>query len=115
MNRMLPLAALAIAAASTMGCYKATFVSPEAPKANTIERWNDFYLFGTVGEQQIDVRRYCPSEAAVVRTGGNVGTDVVTVLTLGIYAPRKLYITCAGPEPRVASAPAAAPATEVKP
>jgi len=113
MNRtLLPLAALAIAAAATMGCYKATFVSPEAPKANTIEQWNDFYLFGLVGEEEIDVRRFCASEAAVVRTGGNVGTDVVTVLTLGIYAPRKVYITCAGPEPRAVTA--AAPATEVK-
>jgi hypothetical protein len=30
-----------------------------------------------------------------VVTGGNFGTGIVQFVTLGIYAPRKVYVTCA--------------------
>jgi len=32
----------------------------------------------------------------MVRTRANVGTGVVSILTIGIYTPRKIYVTCAG-------------------
>ncbi|MFL5412925.1 MAG: Bor/Iss family lipoprotein, partial [Myxococcales bacterium] len=38
----------------------------------------------------------CPrGRVAEVQTGGNLGTGVIYALTLGIYTPRKVYVTCA--------------------
>jgi hypothetical protein len=78
------------------GCYKATFVNPSVPPGPQIEEWTDFFLLGLIGHEEIDVRRLCPGEVATIRTGGNVATDVITGLTLGVYAPRKIYVSCAG-------------------
>ena len=81
------------------GCYKATFVNPSVAPGPEVEEWTDFFLGGLVGHEEIDVRRFCPGEVAMVRTGGNVGTDVITAITLGIYAPRKIYVSCAAAAP----------------
>ena len=48
------------------------------------------------GFGDIDVKQFCPDgRVAQVVTGGNFGSGIVTFLTLGIYAPRKVYVTCA--------------------
>jgi hypothetical protein len=93
---------------STTGCYKATFVeNPTTLKREpTHEEWANHYVFGLVGDKEYDVRRWCPEGMGMVRTGGNAGTTALTIVTIGIYAPRKVYVTC---EPtKMASAEAAA-------
>jgi hypothetical protein len=82
---------------STSGCYKATFYkNPSVVKGAEHEESTDFFVFGMVGTEQIDVKKFCANgDAAVIRTGGNVGTGVIGVLTIGIYTPRKVYVTCA--------------------
>ncbi|MBI5534917.1 MAG: hypothetical protein HY898_19475 [Deltaproteobacteria bacterium] len=94
------------------GCYKATFVNPSVAPGPRVEEWTDFYLLGMVGQEEFDVRRFCPGEVAMIRTGGNVATDVITGLTFGIYAPRKLYVTCAAP---AQAPPASTPAVPALP
>jgi hypothetical protein len=85
--------------AVTAGCYKATFYqNPQVTSGDQHEEWTDFFLFGLVGNQSIEVGRYCPpNSVAVVRTGANAGTGFVSVITLGIYTPHKVYVTCAAP------------------
>jgi hypothetical protein len=88
----------------TAGCYKATFFrDPHVVRGEEHDQWTDFFLFGLAGKEEVDVRRYCPPDrVAEVRTGANVGTGVVSFLTLGTYTPRKIYVTCAafvGPTP----------------
>src|SRR5215207_5954732 len=85
----------------TSGCYKATFYkNASVVKGEEHEEWTDFFVFGTVGSEHIDVKKFCPNgEAALVRTGGNVGTGLVGALTIGIYTPRKVYVTCAANGP----------------
>lgn len=92
--------------AETSGCYKATFYrDPQVVKGDEHEEWTNFYLFGLVGNESIDVARFCPPDrVAQVRTGANVGTGVIGVITLGIYTPHKIYVTCTAAGP-------AAPAT----
>ena len=94
--------------AATAGCYKATFYrDPQVTSGDQHEEWTNFYLFGLVGSESIEVSRYCPpNRVAMVRTGANVGTGFVSVVTLGIYTPHKVYVTCAAPA-RAESAPAA--------
>jgi hypothetical protein len=89
---------VAIALAS-FGCYKTTFVDdPTAVDRDpTHEQWTDHFVWGVVGNDDYDAAKWCPRGTAVIRTGGNFGTGVVTVATLGIYSPRKVYVTCAAP------------------
>jgi hypothetical protein len=84
----------------TTGCYKATFVEdPRAAKQEpTYDEWTDHYAFGLIGDEQYDTRKWCPEGTGAVRTGGNAGTTTLTILTLGIYAPRKVYVTCDQPQ-----------------
>lgn len=86
---------------ATSGCYKATFYKDaSAVKGEEHEEWTDFFVFGMVGSEQIDVKKFCANgDAAVIRTGGNVGTGLVGALTIGIYTPRKVYVTCAANGP----------------
>jgi len=96
--------ALALATlSSTAGCYKATFVEdPSAARQEpTHEEWSNHYVFGLVGDKEYDTREWCPDGVSMARTGGNVGTSALTIVTLGIYAPRKVYVRCA--ERQVAS------------
>jgi hypothetical protein len=85
--------------AMTAGCYKATFYQdPKLTSGDEHEQWTNFYLFGLVGTESIDVSRYCPpNRIAMVRTGANAGTGIVSIITLGIYTPHKVYVTCAAP------------------
>lgn len=80
------------------GCYKATFHrDASVMRSETHEEWTTFWVFGLVGHEQFEVKHFCPSgEATEIRTGGNVGTVLVGALTLGIYTPRKVYVSCAG-------------------
>lgn len=89
------------------GCYKATFYqNPYAAPGAHHESWTAFFIFGLVGSQRIDVREFCgPDELAEVRTGGNFATGLVSALTIGIYTPRKVYVTCAARTAQVRHTP----------
>lgn len=78
------------------GCYKASFYQGSTVRGTQHEEWTNFFLFGLIGHDRVDVREFCPnSEVASLRSGANVGTTVVSVLTVGIYTPRKVYVSCA--------------------
>jgi hypothetical protein len=91
------IAAALAALLSSTGCYKATFYSePSAVKGEEHDRWTDFFVFGLVGTESFDVHEFCGSDPVVeVRTGGNFLTGLVGLVTIGIYMPRKVYVTCA--------------------
>jgi hypothetical protein len=85
----------ALVLSSTVGCYKATFQQPQATPGALHEEWTSFYFWGLAGEEHVDARKFCPAGDVVrVRTGANAGTAVVSLITLGIYMPRKVYVTC---------------------
>lgn len=91
------LVAVAMSIGST-GCYKATFIrDPQVSRGVEHDELVHFFVFGLVGDPTIDVHQFCPDgKVAQVRTGANFGTGLVSLLTLGIYTPRKVYVTCAG-------------------
>ncbi len=88
-----------VVATSTSGCYKATFIEDASTleRRPTHEEWTDHYLFGMIGTDEYDLGQWCPNGVAIVRRGGSFATGVVTLATLGIYSPRKVYVTCRGP------------------
>jgi Bor protein len=58
------------------------------------------YLWGLVGDLEVDVRDVCGSHPAVeIRTSGNAVTLLASAATLGLYTPRRVRIVCAGEQP----------------
>jgi hypothetical protein len=95
-TRRLLCASVALGLATTTGCYKTTFVNPAAVIGTEDTVWNNFFLWGIAGTVEVDVRESCPSgEVARVETGANFATGFFTLLTAGLYAPRRTIITCA--------------------
>jgi hypothetical protein len=79
------------------GCYRATFISnPQVTRGVEHDQWNHFFIFGLVGEANLDVRQFCPDgRVAEVQTQETFLNGLVGLLTIGIYAPRTVYVTCA--------------------
>ena len=90
-------AALLAALLGAAGCYKATFIrDTNAVKGVEHDKWLDYWLWGLVNEQDIDVKQFCPDgRVAQVVTGGDFLSGLVNFVTIGIYAPRKVWVTCA--------------------
>jgi hypothetical protein len=57
------------------------------------------YLLGTLGTHMLDVRGLCPGRTAEIELVSTPGTVAATILTLGIYTPHELRLTCAGSAP----------------
>ena len=89
------LCALVCAGALLAGCYKVELVRNVQPAGQVQDKWMVFFFWGLAGEKTIDVRDWCADgNVRMVRTGANVGTGLVTCVTLGIVAPRKVYVQC---------------------
>jgi hypothetical protein len=89
--------ALGVVAASCIatGCFKATFEDARSPAGARYEVWLDGYFFGLAGSGDVDTRFFC--ESAPVRVGvyESAETWALTVLSLGLYTPRRAVVTCA--------------------
>lgn len=77
------------------GCFQTTFVNPSVSPGEEHDPWTHFFLWGLVGEAEMDVRELCSGDVYSVGFGQNFGTYMVSLVTLGIYTPRKIYVTCA--------------------
>lgn len=73
-------------------------------------QWNSFFLWGAVGEADVDVPKLCGAgrAAASMAVSPTFFTVVLTVVTLGVYSPQMAYVSCGEP------APAAQPQPEVR-
>jgi hypothetical protein len=90
-------AAAALGALALTGCYKVQVVaSPTAVGGEAKASWQNFFVFGLVGNARIDVREFCGGgEAATVETGATFVNGLVSGLTFGLYTPRTVTVTCA--------------------
>ena len=94
MKFKLPLLLLTLALA---GCnaHKVTY-DTTLPRGQVHSEWTGHYLGGLVGHPEVYVRKLCPAGAAKIETFRSVGNGLIGALTLGIYTPRTIRITCAG-------------------
>ena len=77
------------------GCYKATFYQGSTVAGTQHEAWESFFLYGLIGSPTVDVREFCPDgQIASLSSGGNFGTELVSVLTVGLYTPRRVEVRC---------------------
>jgi hypothetical protein len=53
------------------------------------------WIFGLVAADEIDVRKECPTGVAVIETEQSFVNGLVGALTIGIFTPQHVRITCA--------------------
>lgn len=90
-------AALAVSAfALTTGCYHQV-VNTGLPASSTVvqKSFHPTWIFGLVQAQPIDVRQQCPSGIALAGTRRTFLNGLVGGLTLGLFTPHEVTITCA--------------------
>jgi hypothetical protein len=81
---------------STAGCFHQVVNTGRAPGATVVDKpWVSTWLWGLVAAQPIDARQACPSGVAVITTEQSFVNSLVAVVTLGIYTPQHVTITCA--------------------
>lgn len=89
--RVLLIAVFALAG----GCYHQIVRTGLAPGPVVVERpWTATWLWGLVPADTLNVSTQCPNGVATVETQQSFWNGVVTLLTLGIYDPRDVKVTC---------------------
>ncbi len=89
---LLPVAALLVLAA----CYHATIDTGLPPSPQTVEKpWASGWLFGLVAPKPVETMAQCPSGVSKVETQLSFVNMLVGQLTLGIYTPMSIKVTCA--------------------
>ncbi|MFO0570656.1 MAG: hypothetical protein U0263_33780 [Polyangiaceae bacterium] len=92
--RFVVLALVALTSACSV-----TFRDARVPAGEEKSEWAHHYLLGAVGEAEVDVRDHCSTgRAREIWVGEDVLTLGVSIVTLGIYTPRKVAIVCAREE-----------------
>lgn len=94
--RLTRITALACAAVVSSGCYHAV-VETGRPAGGTIvsRPWTPTYLWGLVAAPEINVASQCPRGIAKVDTEMSFVNGLAALVTLGIYTPRTVTVTCA--------------------
>lgn len=77
-------------------CFHQVVRTGAPPGGTVIERpWTATYILGLVPATAINTAAECPAGVAVVETQQTFLNGLVGVLTLGIYTPQTVRITCA--------------------
>jgi hypothetical protein len=78
------------------GCFHQVVSTGLAAGTNRVERpWTSTWIFGLVEAKPIDVRQQCPDGAAFIESKMTFMNGLATLLTLGIWDPWTVTITCA--------------------
>lgn len=90
---LLAVAALLAAAA----CYHATIDTGRAPNGVQIEKkWAHSFIAGLVPPDLVETASKCPDGLAKVETRLSFLNQVANFVTLGIYSPMEIVVSCAG-------------------
>ena len=91
-RRVLPLLCLSLGA-----CYHANVETGRAPGAQKIEKgWAASWLAGAIPPQTVDAKT-CANGVSRVETQHSPLNYMVGVLTLALYTPMSITVTCAAP------------------
>ena len=90
-------APLALALVSSMACYHAVITTGRAESSTVVEKeWASGFIDGLVPPDPIDVSKTCASGVAKVETQHSFLNLLVQFITIGIYTPIDIKVTCAG-------------------
>ena len=77
-------------------CFHQVVQTGRAPGPVIVEKeWVKTWIFGIIAADPIDVRKECPSGVATVETQSSLPNSLVGLVTLGIFTPQSVKITCA--------------------
>ena len=93
--RFLCIASLALVLAA--GCFRVTYQSSvKRPGPVKVHHDFDFFLVGLIGEAHVRPDADCPGKGvARMASGLTVVDSLLTIITIGIYSPRTVVVTCA--------------------
>jgi len=90
------IGALLVGAAALAGCWHATIETGLTAGTETItQKWASVWLWGLVPPKTVAASSQCTSGVARVETQLSFLNSVVHILTLGIYTPMDIRVTCA--------------------
>lgn len=93
--RMRGLAAVAAALCLT-GCYTVRYQSKLQGGGAEQEQRGDFFLWGLVGTETVQLKQLCPQGASSWKSQTTFVDALLTFITIGIYSPRHVFVQCAG-------------------
>ena len=103
-SRVAAAAATVLAAA---GCYHATIDTGATPSTQVISKeWAAGWIYGLVPPSTVETASKCPNGVAKVETQLSFLNQLVSFLTLYIYTPMSIQVTCAAPRTAGAASPA---------
>lgn len=78
------------------GCYHATVETGATPSTTVIRKgFASGWIYGLVPPKTVEVASQCPNGVARVETQLSFVNQLVGFLTLGIYTPMEITVTCA--------------------
>jgi len=78
------------------GCFHQVVQTGRTPGPTVVKKpWTATWLWGLVPATPIDVTQNCPGGIATVETKQSFMNGLVGALTLGIFTPRDVTVTCA--------------------
>ena len=87
---------LALLSLSLMGCYAGTVDTGLPPSSKVIKQaWASCWIYGLVPPKTVETAAQCPNGVARVETKLSFVNQLVGALTLGIYTPMEITVTCA--------------------
>jgi hypothetical protein len=95
---------LALVAFLGTGCFHQIVQTGQAAGPTVIDKhWDPGWIWGLIANDEVDVRKECPMGVATVETDMSFVNGLASVVTLGIFTPQHVKVTCAS---RSASLPA---------
>jgi hypothetical protein len=97
MKRSLCVAATSIVSVFMLAsCYKVNVsAKPDVGNGASKSQTSHFFIFGLVGNSRVDVTDFCGSaQAASVETGMTFVDGLLSALTVNIYTPRTVTVSC---------------------
>ncbi len=87
---------LMVGMVALLGCYHATIDTGVAPSEKVIEkRWASGWIFGLVPPSTTATAAQCPSGVSKVETKLSFLNGLVSFVTMSIYTPMAVRVTCA--------------------
>jgi DNA-binding transcriptional regulator LsrR (DeoR family) len=88
--------ALSVALAPLVACYHATIETGLTPSTEVLEQsFASSWIYGLVPPKTVSTSSRCPDGVAKVETQHTFVNQLVGLLTLGIYTPMHIRVTCA--------------------